>query len=253
MKELIEAAFSSVNIFPTILFGLIILYWLFVFIGALDMDFLNFDVEGDVDMDVDVDADIDVEVDADLEIDADADVDVDADADVGADVDADADTDIGEVEGGVLISLNSVLSFFNLGKVPFMILMSFFTLSMWVISISVNHILGNQSTLFSLVLLIPNIILSLIISKVLTTPFAMIYTRMAKNNDDNFKYQGNMCKMIMPATDTKIGQAEINDRGNTFRVNVLTKEGTKIEKGESGLIINYIASKKCYLVEPYKI
>jgi hypothetical protein len=250
MKELIEAAFSSVNIFPTILFGLIILYWLFVFIGALDMDFLNFDVEGgDVDMDVDVDADVDVEVDADLEIDADADVDVDADADL----DADADADIGEVEGGVIISLNSVLSFFNLGKVPFMILMSFFALSMWVISISINHILGNHSTLFSIILLIPNIILSLIVSKVLTTPFAMIYSRMAKNNDDNFKYQGKMCTMVMPATDTKIGQAEINDRGNTFRINVLTKGDTKIEKGESGLIINYIANKKCYLVEPYKI
>lgn len=238
MKELIEAAFSSVNIFPTILFGLIILYWLFVFIGALDMDFLNIDVEGgDVDMDVDVDVD--------------ADVDVDMDAD--ADLDADAQADIGEVEGGVMISLNSILSFFNLGKVPFMILMSFFTLSLWSISILTNHILGNQSVLFSIILLVPNIIVSLIVSKILTTPFAMVYTRMAKNTDDNFKYQGNMCTVIMSATETRIGQAEITDKGNTYRVNVMTKKGTKIEKGESGLIINYIASKKCYLVEPYKI
>lgn len=250
MKELIEAAFSSVNIFPTILFGLIILYWLFVFIGALDMDFLNFDVEGgDVDMDVDIDAD----VDADLEVDADADVDIDGDVDIEADADVEADGDVGEVEGGVLISLNSVLSFFNLGKVPFMILMSFFALSMWVISISTNYILQNQSALLSIVLLVPNIIISLLVSKVLTTPFAMIYTRMAKNNDDNFKYQGSMCVMVMSATETKIGQAEINDRGNTFRVNVITEKGTKIEKGQSGLIIKYIADKKCYLVEPYKI
>lgn len=223
MKELFDAAFTSVNIFPTILLLVILAYWLFVIIGALDMDFLN------------------VEVDTDVE------VDVDADADLDADADMDTDT------GAVLISMNSILGFFNLGKVPFMLLLSFFILPLWIISILINHILHNQSFGFALLLLIPNIIASLLISKVLTTPFAILYTKMAKNNDAGFKYAGKMCKIILPASGSKIGQAEVNHNNSTYRINVLTKEGTEIAKGESALVINYIENKKCYLIEPYKI
>jgi archaellum component FlaF (FlaF/FlaG flagellin family) len=121
------------------------------------------------------------------------------------------------------------------------------------ISISVNYILHNQSIFISLALLIPNILVSLFISKLVTTPFAMVYTKMAKNSEDNFEYQGKICTLLMSASNQRIGQAEINDNGSTFRVNVKTKEGTTIEKGDTGLIINYIPQQKCYLVEPYKL
>ena len=76
---------------------------------------------------------------------------------------------------------------------------------------------------------------------------------MAKNSDDNFKYQGKICTMLMPASHTKIGQGEIEHNGNIYRVNVLTKKNTEIQKGETGLIINHIKDKNCYLIEPYKI
>lgn len=257
MKELIDAAFSSVNIIPTILFGLVIIYWLFVMIGALDINLFDFSVDsGDVDFDADVDVDANVDIDADVGIDAEADLDVDGDADLSVDADGDVQAEmaeVGEVDGGVVMSLNSILSFFNLGKVPFMILMSFFALSVWVLSIASNHLLFNKSLLLSLVLLIPNIIASLFVAKILTTPFAMIYTRMMKNNADTFKYQGKMCTMLMDANNTRIGQAEIENNGSVVRVNVLTKKGGSIKKGETGLIINRIKEKNCYLVEPYKL
>ncbi len=228
MQELFNAAFSSINLFPTILLLLILAYWLFVIVGALDMDFLNIEVDT---------GDIDVDVDADVEVDMDADADIDSDVDTH----------------GALISMNSVLTFFNLGRVPFMLLLSFFILPMWIISILTNHIIHNQSLAIAFLLLIPNIILSLVVSKVLTTPFAVLYTRMSKNNDAGFKYTGKICKIILPASDNRIGQAEINHNNSTYRINVQTKEGTQIEKGESALVINYIENKKCYLVEPYKI
>ncbi len=251
MKELYDAAFSAVNIFPTILFGLMVVYWLFVIIGALDINLFDFSLDS---ADIDLDADIDI----DAEVDIDADVDVDAEADI--DMDADADTEIqssmaaqGQVEGGVIMSLNSILSFFNLGKVPFMILMSFLALSMWVISISVNYLMGNQSILLSILLLIPNFIVSLFVSKFLTTPFAIIQKKMLQNNADSFKYQGKICTMLMSASHTKVGQGEINYNGSIIRVNVITKKGTEIAKDQTGLIINRIKEKNCYLVEPYKL
>ncbi len=237
MKELIDASFSSVNVFPTILFAVIILYWVFVVIGALDLDFLNFDVDtGDVDVGMDADTEVD--------IDADFDTNVDTETEIESEVESNTEA---------IISLNSVLSFFNIGKVPFMILMSFFTLSVWMISISTNYIFHNHSVIISILLLIPNMIVSLFVSKIITTPFAIIYTKMAKNNEDNFEYQGKICTVIMTASHEKMGQAEINDDGSTFRINVKTKDKTTLEKGETGLIINYIPEQKCYLVEPYKI
>lgn len=245
MKELIDATFSAVNLIPTILFGLIIVYWIFVVIGALDINLFDFSVDsGDVGLDTDVDVNVGAETEVDL------------DAEVEADMDSDMESEMatqGQVEGGVAMSLNSILSFFNLGKVPFMILMSFFTLSLWVISISINYLLINQSVLISLLFLIPNIIVSLFVAKLLTTPFAIIYTRMLKNSVDTFKYQGKICTMLMNASDTKIGQGEIEYNGSIIRVNVITKKGVEIKKNETGLIINRIKEKNCYLVEPYKL
>lgn len=242
MRELFNAAFSAVNIIPTILMLLILIYWLTVIIGALDLDFLNVDVDTDADVDVDVDADIDVDLDADVDADMEADIDVDADAD--------ADTEISTE--GAIISLNSVLGFFNLGKVPFMLLLTFFILPFFMISILANHFLNNNSILLSLVYLIPNFIASLLISKVLTQPFAAIYTRMGKNSDDTFRYDGKVCKIILSASQERVGQAEVHHNGDTHRINILATEGNSLEKGKDGLIINYIKDKNCYLVEPYK-
>ena len=55
MKELIDAAFAFVNLPFTILLGLVMVYWIIVIIGILDLDFLNIDVEADADVDIDAD------------------------------------------------------------------------------------------------------------------------------------------------------------------------------------------------------
>ena len=49
-----------------------------------------------------------------------------------------------------------------------------------------------------------------------------------------------MCKLVLPATESKMGQAEIHYEGSSYRINVLTKAGTQMKKGESGLIIEFI-------------
>ena len=91
MQALWQAAIEPVNIVYTILLVVVALYWLSVFLGALDLSSFDFDVDADVD----VDADLDVDVDADM------------------DVDGEAHTTIGWFAG--------TLHFFNFGKLPFMI------------------------------------------------------------------------------------------------------------------------------------
>lgn len=45
MTELLKNAVTGVNIIPTVLLGLVLLYWITVIIGALDFDFLDFDLD----------------------------------------------------------------------------------------------------------------------------------------------------------------------------------------------------------------
>jgi hypothetical protein len=230
MKELFDAAFSAVNIIPTVLLLLILFYWIFVIIGAMDVDTISVDV--DTDLDIDVDTDVEVDVDSDI----------------------DTDTEVDSHGVGSVAFLNSILAFFNLGKMPFMVWLSFVVIPMWVISILFNHYLGNNSILLSLAVLIPNLIVSLLISKVLTTPIAIAFRKMSESEEDNFSYKGKMCEIMMPVSNTRFGQAEINRDGTIYRINVLTRqEDVQLEKGDTALIIEYMKEKKCYIVEPYKI
>jgi len=54
MQELLQESIRLINFPLTLLMGLVLLYWAFAMFGALDMDFLNFGPEVDLDLDVDV-------------------------------------------------------------------------------------------------------------------------------------------------------------------------------------------------------
>ncbi|QUI22157.1 hypothetical protein HZI73_07510 [Vallitalea pronyensis] len=47
MLELLKYAFTGVNVIPTVLLGLVLLYWIIAIIGALDFDFLDIDLDLD--------------------------------------------------------------------------------------------------------------------------------------------------------------------------------------------------------------
>ena len=93
MRELLEFAFSGINLVPTVLMIFVIIYWFIVILGIVDIDSLDFDLDMDLDADADLDADVDV--------------------------------------GG----LSSVLAFFNIGHMPLMVFVTFFTLPLWAISL----------------------------------------------------------------------------------------------------------------------
>lgn len=53
MQELLQESIRLINFPLTLLMGLVLLYWAFAMFGAMDMDFLNFGPEVDLDLDVD--------------------------------------------------------------------------------------------------------------------------------------------------------------------------------------------------------
>ena len=88
MWEVLDASMAVVNLPYTVFLGLILLYWLAVIVGGLDLDLFNVEIDADVD------------------------------------VDTNMDTAVSGL-GGVGLA---VLQFFHVGTVPLMLLLSFLSL-----------------------------------------------------------------------------------------------------------------------------
>ncbi|SIT84392.1 OB-fold-containig protein [Pontibacter indicus] len=206
MNELLQAAFSGVNILPTALLAFVMLYWLAVIFGFLDLDFFDVEVEPEVD-----------------------------------------------AHGVSAVTwLNSVLAFFNLGKVPFMVFLSFLALPFWAISILLNYYLNHDYALLGLLYLVPSFIAALFVSKFLTMPFVRIFAAMEKEHESAANIIGQVCTVVLPANGTDMGQAAVKTTGAPLLLNVRTAQGSAVQKGETALVLEYNAENKFYLIEPYQ-
>lgn len=200
MTELFEAAFSTFNIIPTVILLFVLMYWVLVILGAMDVSTFDFDL------------------------------DIDADADLDMDVDGAADGDISY--------LNHILKFFNIDKLPLMVFMTCWIVPVWMVSVLGNHYLGNTSFLFSLVILLPAMFGSLFIAKVLTFPFVKFFDKLEDQADSEKDIIGHEVTVVMTTRESQMGQAEIFYNNNSLRVNIKTKTG-EITKGSKALITSF--------------
>lgn len=221
MQELFHAAFSSVNFIPTILLIIVVIYWLLVILGAMDLGFLDFD------LDADFESDFEMEVEINAEVEAEADV-------AGA---------------GWFMEL---LSWFNLGKVPFMVFVSCFSIPFWMFTINSNHYLGVQSLWLALIFLLPIAIVSMIIAKVLTIPLVKLFDRLDADGHESLDAVGKKVRVTMRVTHDSLGQVEVKLDGTTNLVAAKSREGITLEKGSTALVIQKSKNGKFYLVAPYQ-
>ncbi|MEN0003128.1 MAG: hypothetical protein AAF798_03255 [Bacteroidota bacterium] len=222
MQALLEVAIAPYNIVYTGLFMMIILYWITVMIGALDIGAFDFDI----DVDTDVDIDVDVDVDTDLNI--------------------DTDSEVGSSVGWFA----STLHFFNFGRLPFMIVMSFLVLSMWAIAVLGNFYVGQGAGTYAWLQILPNLFVSLLITKIITIPLIPIFKDFSSKGVDAIDYIGQVCTLKLPATSTQIGQAEVRFQGDSLLITVkAAKNSAPILKGEEALIVNQEDDGKYYIVK----
>jgi len=223
MKELIEFTFEITNIIPTILLIFVLLYWLSVFIGLLDLHFLDFDVNG-------------------------KDLHIEKDFNFDKHVDINKDISIHDNEPGFLIS---VLSFFNLGKVPFMIFMSILTIFTWTTTLLTNYYLHINTFFISFLVLIPIFITNLFITKIITNPLANMFEKIEGRTKEDESLIGRTGTIVISVDDNSLGQIEIiGDSGTTVKLSVICREG-EIEKGKQAIILDFDDERKAYIVEFY--
>ena len=215
MGDLINIIFSGVNFIPTLLFTLVIGYWIIVLLGALDTDFLDYDV--DIDLDADINAEVEVEANA----------------------------------ASNLFALNKILTFFNLGKIPFMVFFTFSVMPMWFLSIMINNLLGNTSFLIGIALLIPIFIVSLFIAKFLTIPFVKLFSVLEKESFED-EIIGAVGEVRLAANSDKKGKADVMVGDSFFTILIKTHASAEtVKKADKILVLDHIKKGNYYLVEKY--
>ncbi|WP_143080242.1 hypothetical protein [Hymenobacter arizonensis] len=211
MTELLQAAVLPPNLLPTSLLVFVLLYWLTVVVGLLDMKTVDLDISDHGHPHFDSDA---------------------------------------PHEGMGTSWLNGALAFFNLGRIPLMIFLSFVFLPMWVGSILLNYYTGNTSLPLGLAFSLPLFVGSLFVAKFLTLPFVKLFTAMEKDHDAGAVVIGKVCTVLLPATAEHLGQASVRIDGAPLMLNVRSTKAP-LGKGETALVIDFDAARKCYLIEPF--
>jgi len=211
MTELLRAAVLPPNLLPTGLLVFVLLYWLTVIVGLLDMKSLDLSID-----------------------------------DHGH---FHHDSNPGHDAMGTGW-LSGALAFFNLGRIPLMVFLSFVFLPLWVSSMLLNYYSGNTSLLLGLGFALPLFVGSLFVAKFLTLPFVKLFDALEKNHDAGATVIGKVCTVLLPATPEHLGQASIRINGAPLMLNVKST-AVPIAKGETALVIDFDAQRRCYLIEPF--
>jgi len=224
VNELIQASLQFPTVVFTIVLGVVLVYWLFVLVGALDIDLLG----GDVDVDVDVSG---------------AAKGVGELITGGAKAGGEAlhgDLD-GDVDGGLWHGL-------GLGDVPVTISVSLIVLIAWCASLLGAHYIAGTAGWQHAVVLVVALVIALPIAAVLVRPLAPVFA--VKEGKSNADYIGHACTITTGRVDDGFGQATIEDGGSVLVIQVRCDRPGALQRGDKGLIIEFDRARQAYLVEP---
>lgn len=201
------------NAIMTVLAGLSALYWVFTFLA------------GDLLGSLDLGADLDIDIDAGL--------------------------DTAGLDGaGELSGFEKVMQYINIGKVPFMVVLSVFKFIAWIGTLLTSVAFNTSGWGWrSALLLVPIFIITFFITRWATKPLVKIYRQMGYNGEEMHELLGRSANMRSTISGSKIGSAELSIRADLIRINVQSKDGSAISYGQDVVIVDEDKSKNVYLVE----
>ncbi|MBN2162658.1 MAG: DUF1449 family protein [Pontiellaceae bacterium] len=212
LQELIRIMLAGINLPITLLFAVMILYWLSVIFGALDIDILQFD------FDVDIEG--------------------------GADLDADADAD---VQGGG--PFQSMLLYFNVGSVPVTVWLSFLIFTCWLLSVLETYYFNpGLHFLIGLIFVIPNLIVGMYVAKMATAPLKKVFDAMAPKNITRKSLIGQRATVSSSTVSSSFGQIVVKTDGAPITLNA--RSAHEISKGEM-VVITHEKEPGVFTVEPF--
>ncbi len=223
MTEFLEMCVAGTNIAPSALLGIVLMYWLFVLTGVLGLDLFDFDL----------------------------DMDADVGGDVGGDIDVDGDVDIDMGSGpGPLASFLSVgvvvLRFLNIGRVPLMVWISVFTISLWSLMMFLDKSANHETLGRDLLILLRNAAIAVACAKVLTQPLRGKLDPVEASRARDLV--GRVCAVVTPRVTEDSGQVRCATEAAPLLLNARTK-GEPLAKGDQAVIVEIDLSQGIYFVE----
>jgi hypothetical protein len=218
MVEFLEMCVEGTNFASSALLGIVLVYWLFVLSGVLGLDILDFDL--------------------------------DMDADVGGNIDVDGDVDIDVGEPGALGSMLGmgvvVLRFLNIGRVPLMLWVSVFALSLWALTMFLDKPENHVTLGHDLIILLRNAAIAIVCTKVLTQPLQGKFDPVESQTVRDLI--GKQCTVVTPSITETSGQVRCATEAAPLLLNARTK-GEPLAKGELAVIAEIDLSQGIYYVE----
>ena len=209
---------NAILAFPTVLFtiplGVVVVYWLFVILGALDINLLG-------------DADLDGHGHASGHLDAQGHAD-------GHGHDGHHDGDADGHEGG----LAGLIQTLGLGGVPVTLMLSLLILTAWVFCLSGTEWLGrdapdwqrNLAALLSLAGAVP-------VTGFLIRPLRRLFRTISAPQHRDLL--GKLCTITTLRVDERYGQAEVEDGGAGLIVQVRSTDPGRLSRGDRAVIFDY--------------
>lgn len=256
MTEFLQAIVA----FPTILFtipvGLSVLYWLFVVLGAVDIDLLHIDglegvLEGGLDGAFEGAAEA---LDGALDAGAEA---VDGALDAGAEAADALDAGLDVAEGaahsvtGPLKALVGLMTALNLTSVPLTVSFSFMALFGWVLSYFgmayAAPALSLSPALLATGVALSAFLLGTGLTSLAVKPIApLFHTDLAR---DNRSLIGLSAEITTGRVDAGFGQAEVSEGGDHMLIQVRCDHASGLSKGDQALIIGFDRKREAFVVE----
>lgn len=243
MNQLVDAALQFPTVVFTIALGVAMVYWLFVLLGALDLDLFG-------------DADVSGAAKGVGEALTGGGKGAGEALAGGAKAAGEALTGgakaaghgLGDSDGGVDGDGGGVWNSLGLGDVPVTISVSLIVLLSWTGSLLVMHHLAGSAGWLRAVVLVAAIIVALPIAALLVRPLAPIFAvKEAKSSAD---YIGHICTITTGTVDDRFGQATIEDGGSVLVIQVRCDRPGALARGDKALMIDFDRERVAYLVEP---
>ncbi|HUQ01376.1 MAG TPA: hypothetical protein VM261_02725 [Kofleriaceae bacterium] len=216
MNQLLDASAQFPTVIFTIGLGVCLIYWVFVLLGALDIDLLG-DATGG--------AKGGVEGLKGIKIDHGHDADVDG--------------------GGFWHSL-------GLATVPITISVSVIMLLCWIGSLLAmrygSSTVGNLAGWLPAVVLLAVILVGIPLAGMLVRPLGPVFE--IKQGKSNRDYVGHTCTITTGHVDDGFGQATIEDGGTVLVIPVRCDRSGVLGRGHKALVIDFDGARAAYVVEP---
>ncbi|MHB1308159.1 MAG: hypothetical protein ACYDC1_06585 [Limisphaerales bacterium] len=223
----------------TALLGGVVIYWTLVALGLLSWDSgPDASLEGGGDLAHDVHADAHAHAPAQGE--AGTGADAHGDAHAGDHGDGGADHGSGVVAG--------LMRFLHLGEMPLMIVLSVQVLCLWFFAMIANHYWTEGSVMWAALFTVPNVLLSLVVTRYVTWPLAKFFRALNREYDEHLPLTGRTCVIESGEANATFGQARIHTRGAPVVINVRTSDGEALRKGDTALVVREDKARRVFFV-----